>query len=360
MLKLVVCIIVLTAVCFAQEHLTCLRTDDVLNRQSQQHSQRALQGSPGKRGTRGQVGSRGSPGQKGEPGIPDDQQIKLLRDQLNSLSQEVEAIKNQSRENRQLAVDVFTKGLYIPPHVYIYRLTPAQQSWQQSPVKRGQVGSRGSPGQKGEPGIPDDQQIKLLRDQLDSLSQEVEALKNQSRENLSQEVEALKNQSRENRQLAVGEFIKGLYIPPHVYIYQLTSARQSWQQSQEFCRNWGGTLAVHGVKTRENRKTLIQNLSIGNIYFWIGVNDIASEGNWVWVNGERASSSELIWESGQPDAGRNENCVAVHGHPTSSSDGLADDTDDTCKLSIIRGGFPSYTYITSASPEMSADIVVLS
>ena len=226
MLKLVVCIIVLTAVCSAQEHLTCLRTDDVLSRQSPQHSQRALQGSPGKRGPRGQVGSGGSPGQKGEPGIPDDQQIKLLRDQLDSLSQEVEDLKNQSRENRQLAVDVFTKGLYIPPDVYIYRLTPVSQSW---------------------------------------------------------------------------------------------------QQSQEFCRNWGGTLAVHGVKTRENRKTLIRNLSKSNIYFWIGVNDIVSEGNWVWVNGERASSSELIWRSNEPNGGRNENCVVVLGQPGSSTVGLAVD-----------------------------------
>ena len=226
MLKLVVCIIVLTAVSSAQEHLTCLRTDDVLSRQSQQHSQRALQGSPGKRGPRGQVGSRGSPGQKGESGIPDDQQIKLLRDQLDSLSQEVEALKNRTRENRQMAVGalVLSKGLYVPPHVYIYRLTPASQSW---------------------------------------------------------------------------------------------------QQIQEFCRNWGGTLAVHGVKTRENRKTLIQNLSI-NFNFWIGVNDIASEGNWVWVNGERASSSELIWYSGQPNGGRNQNCVGVHGNPTSDA-GLAYD-----------------------------------
>ena len=126
-------------------------------------------------------------------------------------------------------------------------------------------------------------------------------------------------------------FTKGLYIPPHVYIYRLTPARQSWQQSQEFCRNWGGTLAVHGVKTRENRKTLIQNLSITHV-FWIGVNDIASEGNWAWVNGERASSSELIWQSGQPNGGRNQNCVWVVGNPASSDVGLA--FDDPCAASI--------------------------
>ena len=195
MLKLVVCIIVLTAVCSAQEHLTCLRTDDLLNRP-----------------------------------------IKLLRDQLDSLSQEVEALKNQSRENRQLTVDVFTKGLYIPPHVYIYRLTPGYQSW---------------------------------------------------------------------------------------------------QQSQDICQNWGGTLAVHGVKTRENRKTLIQNLSISKIYFWIGVNDIASEGDWIWVNGERANSSELIWASGRPNGGRGANCVFVYGFPASSSVGLA--SDSGCATSRLLG-----------------------
>ena len=79
------------------------------------------------------------------------------------------------------------------------------------------------------------------------------------------------------------------------------------------------------MKTRENRKTLIQNLSIGNTHFWIGVNDIASEGNWVWMNGERASSSELIWSSGQPDGGRIENCVIVQGYPAHSDVGLAFD-----------------------------------
>ena len=65
MLKLVVCIISLSAVCCAREHLTCLRTDDILNQQSQQTPHKALHGPPGKRGAKGQVGSRGSPGQKG-------------------------------------------------------------------------------------------------------------------------------------------------------------------------------------------------------------------------------------------------------------------------------------------------------
>ena len=257
MLKLVVCVIILAAVCCAQEHLTCLRTDDVLTQQNPQRPQRALQGPPGKQGAKGQMGSRGSPGEKGEPGIPDNQKIILLRDQYDSLSQEINALKNQTRENQQ----------------------------------------------------------------------------NELINSLSQEVEALRNQSRMNRQLIADVFSKGLYVPPHVYIYRLTPGRQSWQKSQEFCQNWGGDLAMHGVKTFKKRKKLIQNLRISNIDFWIGANDIASEGNWVWVNGERASSSVLIWQNGQPDnSGGVQDCVLLEAFPMRSYVGFA--WDDRCSRSI--------------------------
>ena len=50
--------------------------------------------------------------------------------------------------------------------------------------------------------------------------------------------------------------------------------------------------------------------------FWIGLSDIALEGNWVWVNGEPAKSSEIIWdlETGQPNSDYSEeDCVFVLG-----------------------------------------------
>ena len=220
MLKLVVCIIVLAAVCCAQEHLTCLRTDGVLNQQNPQTNQRASQGPPGKRGAKGPIGSRGRRGQKGEPGIPDDQQINLLRSKFNTLLQEVEALRNQSRENQQF----------------------------------------------------------------------------------------------------LSAFSKGLYIPPHFYIYQLTPNTHSWEETQNYCQNWGGALAMHGVKTIENRKKLIENLrkihpSL-HLEFWIGAKTNASDGNWIWLKGERASSSELIWRRGRENAFSrdfNNICVVVDG-----------------------------------------------
>ena len=161
---------------------------------------------------------------------------------------------------------------------------------------KGQVGSRGRRGQKGEPGIPDFQQIFLLRKQYNSLFEEVEALKLKSKEN----------------QQFLDVFAKRLYVPPHYYIYQLTPGHQSWQESQEVCQNWGGSLAMHGVRTLENRKKLIQNMSINNTCFWIGANDIASEGNWVWMNGESASNLHKYFGLSHDDS----DCVVVKAYHT--------------------------------------------
>ena len=182
MLKSVVCIFIMITACWSQEHLTCLRIDDVFARENPQTTKPTVQGPPGKRGAKGQVGSSGIKGQKGEPGIPDNSQMKIVRDQLNSLTQELETLKNQTRDNHRI-IEAVTKS-YV------------------------------------------------------------------------------------------------LYVPPNMYAYKLTSSRQPWQESGQLCQNWGGDLAVHGVKTLENRRKLIQNLS-SNYHYWIGASDIASEGNWV-------------------------------------------------------------------------------
>ena len=214
MLKLAACIFIMVTACESQEHLTCLRTQDVLTQQNPQTSQQTVQGPPGKRGAKGQVGSSGIKGQKGEPGIPDNSQMNMIREQLHSLTQELEAVKNQSKDNRRIIEAVIEN--YV------------------------------------------------------------------------------------------------LYLPPHVYVYKLTSDRQSWPKIRELCQNCGGDLAVHGVKSLKNRRKLLQSLSI-DYHYWIGASDIASEGNYVWINGERGSSSELIWASTEPNSGRNENCIVVVG-----------------------------------------------
>jgi len=70
--------------CNAQEHLTCLRTDDVINSSPRTTTANVQQGRPGRRGPQGPKGDsvKGEPGMKGEPGIPDHSLIESLRDDI--------------------------------------------------------------------------------------------------------------------------------------------------------------------------------------------------------------------------------------------------------------------------------------
>ena len=68
-------------ICNAQEHLTCLRTNDVFRPQPTV-STRIQQGPPGKRGPIGLKGDTGTKGDKGNPGIPDQTSINPLRGEV--------------------------------------------------------------------------------------------------------------------------------------------------------------------------------------------------------------------------------------------------------------------------------------
>ena len=178
--------------------------------------------------------------------------------------------------------------------------------------QKGQEGLTGSKGQKGERGVAGDVQIDLLQEQLSSFSQQLEALKNQTTQNFELFLDVASNV---------------LLIPP--YVYKLVPNRLTWQESRRVCQNWGGDLAVYGVKTFENRKKLMEALSISS-RFWIGASDIASEGNWMWLNGERVDSSTLTWGTGQPDSSGNQDCGSVFVVFPYSPPGTVDDS--TCSV----------------------------
>ena len=72
-------------ICSAQEHLTCLRTEEALNPALPSTPRTTQQGVPGKRGPvglKGETGSDGIKGQKGDAGVPDYSQIEALRGRM--------------------------------------------------------------------------------------------------------------------------------------------------------------------------------------------------------------------------------------------------------------------------------------
>ena len=77
------------AACGAQQHLTCLRTDEIITPSPPITDDNVQQGRPGRRGPIGPVGLQGL---KGEPGIPDNSVIdefkgKKIVDSASTLMQ---------------------------------------------------------------------------------------------------------------------------------------------------------------------------------------------------------------------------------------------------------------------------------
>ena len=51
----------------------------------------------------------------------------------------------------------------------------------------------------------------------------------------------------------------------------------------------------------------------GNTWFWLGLNDIEAEGQWRWLNGNRAQTNvATLWLAGQPSNGAGEDCAFAY------------------------------------------------
>lgn len=91
--------------------------------------------------------------------------------------------------------------------------------------------------------------------------------------------------------------------------YGVSSASISWTDAKSSCSaNSGWLVTVHS----SDENTLINNFF--SCRKWIGFNDIASPGTFVW---EYGTSSYTKWASGQPDNGGNEeDCVEQYADGT--------------------------------------------
>ena len=56
--------------------------------------------------------------------------------------------------------------------------------------------------------------------------------------------------------------------PAQDYMFHFSTVEKSWTNAQEYCTNWGGTLASISDKKKE---TLIADLIDDEINYWIGL-----------------------------------------------------------------------------------------
>ncbi|XP_051884465.1 tetranectin-like protein [Pristis pectinata] len=127
-----------------------------------------------------------------------------------------------------------------------------------------------------------------LRNEIDKLWREV---------NLLKETQALQTVC-----------LKGTKV--HKKCYLASKGAKSFHAANEDCIAQGGTLSIPRDSDESNslRSYAKKSLS-GARDFWIGVNDMTSEGKFVDVNG--MAINYLNWDRNEPRGGTRENCAAA-------------------------------------------------
>ena len=85
-----------------------------------------------------------------------------------------------------------------------------------------------------------------------------------------------------------------------------TNSGINWTDARVNCQSWGGDLASIANAGENVAVDSIRNSSASG-FCWIGLNDIGTEGTFVWSDG--SNSSYRNWNSIQPDNSGNEDCT---------------------------------------------------
>ena len=108
------------------------------------------------------------------------------------------------------------------------------------------------------------------------------------------------------------------YFPPksiRAYSYFGVSAQMTWSDARDYCRAHFDDLAsIHSDEENEAvLQACLSNAPVDGKYCWIGYNDIAEEGQWVWPSGTVAEFT--FWDTAmeEPYPGQCGHLLCVHG-----------------------------------------------
>lgn len=95
--------------------------------------------------------------------------------------------------------------------------------------------------------------------------------------------------------------ITWIHNPSNGHLYGVGASTTSWAAGESLAVLLGGHLAT--IRSAAEQTWIETNFAnvLGSHGFWIGFNDIGSEGNWQWVSGEQVTWTH--WAPGQPDNG---------------------------------------------------------
>uniref|UniRef100_A0A671Q1R8 C-type lectin domain-containing protein n=1 Tax=Sinocyclocheilus anshuiensis TaxID=1608454 RepID=A0A671Q1R8_9TELE len=106
--------------------------------------------------------------------------------------------------------------------------------------------------------------------------------------------------------------------------YYYSTVKMNWTQSRDHCVTLGGHLVIINSKSEQDFVT--SNVEETH---WIGLNDVDTEGHWVWVNNQPVNNSVEFWMKRENEISEPDNWTKFHpdgedcaglGHPGGETD----------------------------------------
>lgn len=113
--------------------------------------------------------------------------------------------------------------------------------------------------------------------------------------------------------------------------YYVSTYSTSWVNANNACINAGGYLSTIGSSQEQS---YVFNLLSGQSQ-WIGFTDAASEGNWLWANGDQVTYTN--WNGGEPNNSGNEDYAQMNTNGTWNDAGGGENIRFVCEFSGTFG-----------------------
>merc|ERR1711962_531417 len=95
------------------------------------------------------------------------------------------------------------------------------------------------------------------------------------------------------------------------YHYKVVGRPKTWQAAHDYCRGNGGSLVTMTSESVNDKLVrMLKRMRITRA--WIGYNDFATEGYWLWDNpSHRYTNQYNNWIPGEPNNVNNEDCAVL-------------------------------------------------
>ncbi|XP_064644550.1 macrophage mannose receptor 1-like isoform X2 [Lineus longissimus] len=130
--------------------------------------------------------------------------------------------------------------------------------------------------------------------------------------------------------------------------YYMNTTAIPWLNARQSCRDSGADLV--DIRSRQENSFLIGKIQSD---CWIGLNDFALEGQFVWLD-ENTAPPFTKWNDGEPNNAGSEHCTEITGTPNLPYTGLWNDNDCTLNKAFVCKKPAQIVGVTDAPTTQSA------